>query len=380
LQNSETDNWLLATFCLWKSAVNSHADTHFQKEQHMYRVGMIGCGRPRQTEGATGFGMSHYHARGYAASGDAKLVALADISFDNAQAFQALHGGERIYTDYQAMLAEEQLDIVSVSTWPHLHAEMVIAAAEAGVKAIHCEKPMAPTYGEAVRMVETCERNGVQLTFNHQRRFGPPFRKAKELLKTGAIGNLLRLEGTCGNLFDWGTHWFDMLFFYNDETPVEWVIGQIDTRGSHPVFGALVEGQGLSYFQFQNGVHGLLMTGYGSTGLTNRLIGDAGTIEVGHSQEVPLRIWRAGDSGWRPVEVASGMHGMDYVELGVIDLIDALKTGREPEMSARRALRATELIFATYESSRRRGRVELPLTIEDSPLLAMIEAGVVPAA
>jgi hypothetical protein len=49
-------------------------------------------------------------------------------------------------------------------------------------------------------------------------------------------------------------------------------------------------------------------------------------------------------------------------------------------MSARRALRATELIFATYESSRRRGRVELPLTIEDSPLLAMIEAGVVPAA
>jgi len=47
------------------------------------------------------------------------------------------------------------------------------------------------------------------------------------------------------------------------------------------------------------------------------------------------------------------------------DLADALKTGREPELSARKALQATELIFATYESSRKRGRVDLPLEIEE---------------
>ena len=69
------------------------------------------------------------------------------------------------------------------------------------------------------------------------------------------------------------------------------------------------------------------------------------------------------------------MHGLDKVGLGVLDLVDALKTGREPELAARRALRATELIFATYESSRRRGRIDLPLTIEDSPFLSMVEAG-----
>jgi hypothetical protein len=56
----------------------------------------------------------------------------------------------------------------------------------------------------------------------------------------------------------------------------------------------------------------------------------------------------------------------------VLDLVDALKTGREPELSGARALRATELIFATYESSRWRGRVDLRLEIEDSPLLAML--------
>lgn len=341
----------------------------------MYRVGIIGCGRPRATEGATGFGMSHAHARGYAASPDAALVALADISLENAQAFQAIHGGERIYTDYQKMLDEEQLDIVSISTWPLLHAEMVLAAAEAGVKAIHCEKPMAPTYGEAVAMVERCAANGVQLTYNHQRRFGAPFRKAKELLHAGAIGALRRIEGTCDNLFDWGTHWFDMFFFYNDETPVEWVIGQVDGRGSRSIFGALVEGQGLSYFQFQNGVYGLLTTGFGSPGLINRLVGETGIIEVGYSPEQPLRLFNATSGGWQAVSVDEGLHGMDYVERGVLDLIDALKTGREPELAGRRALRATELIFATYESSRRRGRVDLPLTIKDSPLLSILESG-----
>ena len=341
----------------------------------MFRVGIIGCGRPRATTGATGFGMSHAHAVGYRQSPDCRIVALADIKLDNARAFQAEHGGDTLYADYREMLATEAPDIVSICTWPHLHGEMVIAAAAAGVKAIHCEKPMSPTYGEAVRMVAACEERGVQLTFNHQRRFGEPYRRAKELLRSGAIGPLRRLEATCDNLFDWGTHWFDMLCFYNDETPVKWVIGQIEGRGSREIFGALVEGQGLSWFECENDVQGLLMTGYGATGLINRLIGAEGTIEVGHSAEVPLRIRGRDDAGWRTVPVSEGLHGVEYVTRGVLDLVDALKTGREPELAGRRALRATELIFATYESSRRRGRVELPLAVEDSPFLSMVESG-----
>lgn len=340
-----------------------------------YRVGIIGCGRPRQTEGATGFGMSHWHAEGYKASPDTEIVALADINLDNARAFQAIHGGQHLYTDYQEMLEKENLDIVSICTWPHLHAEMVIAAAAAGVKAIHSEKPMAPTFGEAVRMVETCQANGVQLTFNHQRRFGAQFRKARELLRAGAIGQLVRMEGICPNLCDWGTHWFDMMFFYNDETPVEWVIGQIDVRDGQTIFGLRHEGQGLSYFRFQNDVMGLMLTGHGmERAFGNRLMGSEGTIEISTRRETPLRIWREGQSEWQPVDLDTGSSDLNLVKDGVLDLIDALKTGREPELAARRALQATELIFATYESSRRRGRVELPLDIVDSPLLTMLEA------
>jgi UDP-N-acetylglucosamine 3-dehydrogenase len=340
-----------------------------------YRVGFIGCGRPWKSDGATGFGMSHWHAEGYKASPDAEIVALADISVENAAAFQERHGGDRLYTDYHEMLEKEGLDIVSICTWPHLHAEMVIAAAEAGVKAVHCEKPMAPTFGEALTMVETCKARGVQLTFNHQRRFGAQFRKAREVLRSGAIGELVRLEGVCPNLCDWGTHWFDMMFFYNDETPAEWMIGQIDIRDGKSVFGLMHEGQGLSYVHFQNGVFGLMITGHGAeAAFGNRLMGTEGTIEVSTSRDAPLRVWGKDQRGWEPVPVEVIGSDLDLVQQGVLDLIDALKTGREPELAGRRALQATELIYATYESSRRRGRVDLPLTIADSPLMALIEA------
>jgi predicted dehydrogenase len=264
---------------------------------------------------------------------------------------------------------------------------MVIDAARAGVKAIHCEKPMAPTWGEARQMLAVCEEHGVQLTFNHQRRFGAPFRKAKELLDTGAIGQLLRLEAFTSNLYDWGTHWFDMLFFYNDETPVDWVIGQIDARGARPIFGVMLESQGLSLFQYRNGVQGLMVTGSndmfkGVRGqmCANRLIGSDGVIEVGVQDGPQVRLRSIETGGrWQDYEVGGRIHGEDMFVAAIADLVEALKTGRGPELAGRRALQATELIFATYESSRRRARVDLPLEIEDSPLLSMLESGEVTA-
>jgi predicted dehydrogenase len=334
-----------------------------------FRVGIIGCGRPWKSQGASGFGMGNFHAHGYTASADATIIALADINLENARAFQAVHGGERIYTDYQEMLAREQLDIVSICTWPQHHAPMVIAAAEAGVKAIHCEKPMAPSYAEALRMVDVCQAHSTQLTFNHQRRFATPFHVARDLLRSGAVGQLQRLEGICRDLFDWGTHWFDMFGFYNEEAAVSWVIGQVDWRGGATVFGVPLEGQGISLFSYENGVQGLLLTGYGTERkLSTRLVGSDGVIEVTLGT-TSIRLRGKGDAGWRDVQVVreANENLSELVGRGVLDVIDALKTGREPELSARRALRATELIFATYESSRRGGRVELPLEALESP-------------
>ena len=333
-------------------------------------------------------GQAHVHAAGYEASPDCEIVAAADIKQENLDLYCEDHCVPAGYLDYKEMLAKEQLDIVSICVWPKLHAPITIDAARAGVKAIHCEKPMAPTWGEAKEMAAVCEAEGVQLTFNHQRRFGKPFRKAKELLDSGAIGELTRLEGFTSNLYDWGTHWFDMMFMYNDEQPVEWVMGQIDARGGHKIFDVYVEGQGLAFFKWQNGVYGLMVTRSRPRGappsdevvrgvqVGNRLIGTEGEIEVWAQDVAALRM-RSTQSGgqWQNVEVGERDA---YVETNidiVADLVDALKTGREPECSARKVLQATEIIFATYESSRRRGRVDLPLDIEDSPLQAMLDSG-----
>lgn len=341
-----------------------------------YRVAIIGCGRPHGEAGHTGYGMAHEHARGYAASGMCELVAVADICRENAEEFAARHGGTAaVYTDYQEMLETERPDVVSICTWSKLHAPMVLDAASADVRAIHCEKPMAPTWGEARAMHKAASQKGIQLTFNHQRRFLEPFRVARDLVQSGAIGTLTRLEAACDNLFDWGTHWLDMFFFYNGETPAEWVLGQIDAREPKSLFGVPLESQGLCHVKFRNGVRALLFTGFDSDlGCRNRLIGTEGVIEL-HEVAPHVRVRGPGDCGWRTIETGDGLHGGNAIADGIADLLECLETGDEPELSSYKALRCTELIFATYESSRRRARIELPLDTDDSALLSMLAAG-----
>lgn len=343
----------------------------------IFRVGVIGCGKLAGLPGATGMGQGHIHVLGYIASPDCEVVAAADIQKDNLDAFTQRYGIPHGYLDYRDMLAQENLDMVSVCLWPHLHAPVTLAAAEAGVKAVHCEKPIAPTWGEALKMVQVCAEKGVQLTFNHQRRFGKPFYTAKKLLDGGKIGRLQRLEGFTANLYDWGTHWFDMMFFFNDEQPVEWVLGQIDARGSHKIFDVLVEGQGLSTFKWKNGVYGLMSTGGGQQfDCALRLVGSDGVIELWVHDGPALRMKNVETKGqWKEFDVGVNDAYIKTTVDAVLDSVNALRDGREPVLSAHKALQATEVIFATYESCRRRGRVELPLQITDSPLQAMHQSG-----
>lgn len=327
------------------------------------QAAIIGCG-----------GRGIEHAKGYAASDAVEVAAVVDPLTKAADALAAKYYVPRTYPSYAEMFAAHRPDIVSVCTWTGLHPEMVLAAAKAGVRAIHSEKPMAPTWGEAKAMHAACVAAEVQLTFCHQRRFGAQYVKARELAQSGAIGEILRLEGCCDNLFDWGTHWFDMFYFYNNETPAEWVMGQIEIEGHKSVFDVSVEGSGLSYIQFANGVQGLLMTGGASGGgCDNRIVGTEGSIEVNVWKGPELRMMRSPGKGWEVPNLKEVVPPQGDTVLSVLDALDCLQTGRLPTLSSHHALQATELIFATYESSRLGGRVKLPLTIEDSPLLSRLE-------
>ena len=329
-----------------------------------FKAGVIGCG-----------GRGRSHARGYQASPDVDIVACSDPVEGARNDFAEQFEVPNTYEDYQEMLDTETLDFVSVCTWIELHKPMVVAAANSGIKAIHCEKPMAPTWGDAKELYQACVDNNVVITFCHQRRFGAQFVKAKRLANEGAIGELRRLEGACPNLLDWGTHWFDMFFFYNNDEPVDWVIGQIDVAEEQTVFGVQVETSGVSWIRWKNGVEGLLATGGTSLGgFGNRLIGTKGIIDVGGGGS-PLRMLREGGDGWEVPDLTGLVPERDATTLSVLDLIHGVKTGREPELSGRKSLQATELIFATYQSSRQRAKINLPLTVDDSALLTMVADG-----
>lgn len=331
----------------------------------------------QRQDGKTRFGIAYRHAHGYDQSERCEIAACADILQENAEMFAKKYPGTKTYLDYKEMLKAEALDVVSICTWPHLHAEMTLVTAKSGVKAIHCEKPMSTSWSDSKRMVQACKDNGVQLTIDHQRRFGEPFLRAKALLDEGVIGDLVRLEGSCSNLYDWGTHWFDMLFMYNDDRPIKWVMGQIDYRRGSTVFGVELEGQGFSEIMWDNGVRGVMFTGYDAEiGCSNRLIGTHGMIEVGVTGGPVLRVRGKGDSDWRTIEVQEPtLHSQESFCKAIENLIDCLESGEEPVLSGRKALQTTEVIFATYESSRRRARVDLPLDVEGSPLAEMFESG-----
>ncbi|MFC7141016.1 Gfo/Idh/MocA family protein [Halosimplex aquaticum] len=353
-----------------------------------YEVAVIGTGAEPDDPGGDGYAMAYHHANGYEKLDDADLVACADIVRENAEAFAAEYdideGG--VYEDYESMLEEVEPDIVSVCVPPSIHAPICIDCVRAdSVEAIHCEKPMAETYGGARMMAQEADRHDVQLTFNHQRRFSDAVRTAKRLLDDGEIGDLERVEFSAGvGIFDYGSHSFDLCNYFNDETPGEWVMGQIDYREENVLFGSHNENQAMVMWQYENGVHGLAGTDGTGTGgpaaaiaCHNRLVGSEGVIEVGPAGEdtPPLRIRRHGDAQWEPVETEDGLHSWDFVDRAIAENVRCLREGETPELGAENALNATELIFATWESSRKRGRVDLSLEIDDNPLVEMVESG-----
>lgn len=100
-----------------------------------------------------------------------------------------IFGWESCETDWRALLARPEIDIVDIAVPSHLHAEMAAAAAAAG-KHVFCEKPLANSFAEARRMLEAVTEAGVfhAVWFNY--RFVPALAFAKKLIDDGALGTI----------------------------------------------------------------------------------------------------------------------------------------------------------------------------------------------
>jgi predicted dehydrogenase len=243
-------------------------------------------------------------------------------------------------------------------------------------RVILCEKPMDIHWEGALRMDAACRQHGVRLAINHQRRFNLPLARARELLDAGAIGPLRRIEGAWNDLADSGSHVLDLMFFFNHDAPAEWVLGQIDVRTLRIVFGALHASHGITEFRFRNGVRAIYHFGHqhAELGCLLRLSGDDGLIEI--LFETPwLRVRRFGRKDWEVIDTGENIHDDKAIYRGIADILTCLETGGVPQLASDQALRATEIIFATHESSRRRARVDLPLPPGPCALLAMLASG-----
>ena len=115
----------------------------------MLKVGLIGVGRKALTIDDETRWLFNYdylpcsQASAFEAHEATKVVALANPGDDAKASFENRFGAVHYYASAQAMLENEKLDIVGIATHAHLHAEMTILAAQAGVKGVLCEKAMA---------------------------------------------------------------------------------------------------------------------------------------------------------------------------------------------------------------------------------------------
>ncbi len=325
-----------------------------------YRVGLIGCGR-----------VAAGHANAYTAIESTELVAAAEPDPERRLKFDETYGIVSFYENYREMLANEELDIISICTWPPLHCEMTVAAAESGVQAILCEKPMALNLGQADRMLQVCEETGTKLVVGHQHRFDSQSTNAIELIKGNAIGELQSIFGYCNSsdLLTNGTHVVDLIRYFVDDTPIRWVMGQIDRPSDKVHFGHRVEHNAIGHWQFENGIYAILAQGeLAPSGYAFQLCGTAGIISVNAPQGRQLQVITKNG------ELDISLEEINPKQAEVEELIAWLEGGT-PHRSRGESGRATmEVLMAIMESSRLHRAIYLPLETEESPLELMIES------
>jgi predicted dehydrogenase len=267
----------------------------------MIRWGLIGCGDVAERKSGPGFQQAR----------DSALVAVMRRDAAKAADFAARHGVPRWYSDARELLADPEVDAVSIATPPSSHMELALLACAAGKPSL-VEKPMALNHGECVRMVEAFRAAGLPLFVAYYRRAQPKFLKMRALIDGGAIGTprlalvtltqppprvepadlpwRLRPEIAGGGLFaDLGCHSLDLLDF---------LLGPIaEVRGFAGNQGGLypAEDTVTMSFRFRSGAYGQGSWQFHTRERRDRIeiLGDAGTLSVSTFGSDPLLITAA---------------------------------------------------------------------------------------
>ncbi|MBO0994817.1 Gfo/Idh/MocA family protein [Bacillus sp. SD088] len=187
-------------------------------EKKQVRIGMVGY---------KFMGKAHSHAYRDAAfyfdpSVEPVLQAICGRNEEKVKEAADQFGWNSYETDWRELIKREDIDLIDIVTPNHNHAEIAIAAAEAG-KHVFCEKPLALNLEQSQRMLEAVEKNKVLHMINHNYRFAPAIQFAKKLIEEGRLGRIYHIRATY--LQDW---------IMDPQFPLVWRLNKdVSGSGSH---------------------------------------------------------------------------------------------------------------------------------------------------
>ncbi|MDQ0643121.1 Gfo/Idh/MocA family protein [Microbacterium murale] len=318
------------------------------------RIGLIGAG-----------GIAGAHVAGYRLNPETVVfAAVADPVPENAEKRRGDDSDVRVYADYRDMIAAGGLDAVDICLPHHLHAEAVIAAADAGLHVL-CEKPLCLTLDEAAAITEAVERNGVTVMCAHNQLFLPAVAAAKKLVDSGALGRVYEVRTTDsfyndftiesmgwrahaataggGELIDTGYHPLYLLQHLAGGTPVE--VGAMLSR--HRLDFMEGEDSAQVLVRYDNGVVGHVTTSWAYQPAVGTekfsLVGEKGSL----SSDGTTLVSRV--RGEEPVTVAFEL--VHELAAEVAHFAECLREARRPIQTHVEGIDVLGVILAAYESA-----------------------------
>ena len=333
------------------------------KNFYVYRAAIVGLGRMGHLfENDPLIKKPCTHAGAYSYLRDkVRLVAGCDIREDRLNLFKEKWNVTRLYKDYKEMLRKEQIDILSVSTHAQQHKEIVIEAAKSGVKAIFCEKPISTNLRDAEEMIKVCKENNVILCIDHTRRFDNFWRKAKEVIDSGLIGDIkvINAYSTAG-LQNGGSHLFDLLRFFN---------GEVDTVYAKLKRDGTTDPSGIGFLKFKNGSHAFVDIDFRDYVLFQiNLICSKGMLKCGGMirGDKAFELFTSKSS-----QTQTGLLELQREEFPEVDgemalvnaineIIESIETGKKLISTGEDGLKQLEICTAFYESDRLNSEIKIP--------------------
>ncbi|WNQ12378.1 Gfo/Idh/MocA family oxidoreductase [Paenibacillus aurantius] len=150
------------------------------------KIGLIGAGS-----------ISESHLDAYSKNDQtAEIYAICDLNGERAQAKADKYGATRVYTDYHELLADSEVEAVSICTWNNTHAEIAIAALRAG-KHVLVEKPLCRTVEEALQVEQAVKESGKILQVGFVRRYDRNAEVVRQFIDSGELGEIYYAKASC---------------------------------------------------------------------------------------------------------------------------------------------------------------------------------------